>query len=115
VNEGAPHTPDAPVLRAADIAAVVRAAYRPVEQPAPAATGAETRIAGHVAALVEDGSTLQMGLGTLPEAIVRGLADHPRSGRAFRVIGDAVAELAEAGRSPTPARRTTGASASAAC
>ena len=97
VNEGAPHTPDAPVLRAADIAAAVRAAYRPVEQPAPAATDAETRIAGHVAALVEDGSTLQMGLGTLPEAIVRGLADRRDLGVHSGVIGDAVAELTEAG------------------
>jgi acyl-CoA hydrolase len=97
VNEGAPHSPDAPVLQARDVTAVVQAAYRPAEQHAPAGIDAERAIAEHVAALVEDGSTLQMGLGTLPEAIVRRLADRRDLGVHSGVIGDAVGELTRKG------------------
>jgi acyl-CoA hydrolase len=97
VNEAAPHSPDAPILRAGEITAVVAANYRPVEQPAPVAGEADERIAEHVAGLVEDGATLQMGLGSLPEAIVRRLADRRDLGVHSGAIGDAVAELSRSG------------------
>lgn len=40
-------------------------------RPEPGET--EKAIAGHVLELIEDGDTLQMGIGSIPEAIVRGL------------------------------------------
>jgi acyl-CoA hydrolase len=97
VNALAPHSPDAPVLRAGDVTAVVRAAYPPLEQPASSPTPADQRIAAHVAGLVEDGATLQMGIGSLPEIIMRGLAGHSDLGVHSGVIGDSVSELTERG------------------
>lgn len=55
------------------------------------------RIGEHVAAYVEDGATIQTGLGKVPGAVLRALAGR----RGLRIhsglIGDAVVDLAEAG------------------
>jgi acyl-CoA hydrolase len=97
VNRRAPHTPDAPVLRADEIAAIVEADYPPAElAPAPP-NDIDRRIAEHVAELVEDGATLQIGIGSLPDAIVRGLARHRELGVHSGAIGDAVADLIVSG------------------
>jgi|KBSSwiStaDraftv2_1062776.scaffolds.fasta_scaffold05428_14 acetyl-CoA hydrolase len=97
VNLGAPRTPDAPVLRAEEIAAVVPAQYRPLELSSPPPSEVDRLIAEHVAAIVPDGATLQLGIGTLPEAIVRGLGGHRDLGIHSGAIGDAVADLIRAG------------------
>lgn len=97
LNHGAPHTPDAPVLRAGQLAAVVTADYRPAEIAGPPANDVDLGIAAHVAGIVEDGATLQMGIGTLPEAIVRGLLHHRHLGVHSGAIGDAIAGLIESG------------------
>ena len=56
---------------------VIEAEYGLIELPQSAGEPdeVEKRIAAHVAGLVEDGSTLQVGAGTLPEAVVRQLVD----------------------------------------
>jgi acyl-CoA hydrolase len=97
VNRAAPHSPDAPILRADQIAAIVDADYPPLEHPAPAPTDVERRIAEHVGGLVDDGATLQIGIGSLPEAVVRGLTRHRDLGVHSGVIGDAIADLIESG------------------
>lgn len=56
-----------------------------------------TRIAAHVASLVPDGATIQVGLGALPEAVVSGLSGHRDLGVHSGLVGDAVAELMNAG------------------
>jgi acyl-CoA hydrolase len=97
VNALAPHSPDAPVLHSDDITAVVHGAYPPGELAAVSPGPADLQIAAHIAALVEDGSTLQMGIGSLPEVIVRGLADRRDLGVHSGAIGDSVADLTELG------------------
>ena len=57
----------------------------------------EQAIASRVAGLIEDGSTLQIGLGGIPAAVLRALANHRDLGIHSGLIGDEVADLAEAG------------------
>ena len=57
----------------------------------------DQRIAAHIAELVPNGATLQMGLGALPEAIAAALRGHRDLGVHSGAIGDAVADLIEAG------------------
>jgi acyl CoA:acetate/3-ketoacid CoA transferase beta subunit len=66
----------------------------PIAAPATPAPGpVEAAIAGHVAALVPDGATVEYGAGALPDAVVRAL-DRPVSIRTG-LATDAVVALAE--------------------
>lgn len=65
----------------------------PVGQPGER----ELRIAEHVAALVRDGDTIQIGVGALPEAIMRKLQGRAELGVHSGMITDGVLDLIEAG------------------
>jgi 4-hydroxybutyrate CoA-transferase len=55
------------------------------------------RIAAHVAELVEDGATLQMGIGSIPNAVLMKLKDHQRLGIHTEMFSDGVIDLIESG------------------
>jgi acyl-CoA hydrolase len=77
---------------------VVVPVSRPLlEAPAPPPTETDDRIADHVAVLIDDGDTIQIGVGALPEAILRRLHGASDLGIHSGMIGDAVADLVEAG------------------
>jgi acyl-CoA hydrolase len=97
VSEHMPWTGRGAELRRDEIDLVVRSCSVP---PAPAAVRfgpVEQAIAQHVAALVEDGSTLQIGLGGIPAAVLRALDRHRNLGIHSGLIGDELVELAERG------------------
>jgi acyl-CoA hydrolase len=71
---------------------------RPLVAAPPVRPGPiERRIAGHVAELVGDGDTIQLGVGGLPEAILGALAGHSDLGVHSGMISDAILDLIEAG------------------
>lgn len=71
---------------------------RPLLEAPPLQPGElEARIAGQVAALVEDGDTIQLGVGALPEAILGALHGHRDLGVHSGMISDGVLALIEAG------------------
>jgi acyl-CoA hydrolase len=57
----------------------------------------EEAIGRHIAALVEDGATLQMGIGGIPDAVLQQLRDRQDLGVHSEMISDGVMELMEAG------------------
>jgi acyl-CoA hydrolase len=57
----------------------------------------EVKIAEHVAGLIEDGSTLQMGIGAIPDAVLRTLANHKNLGIHTEMCSDGVIDLYEKG------------------
>ena len=97
VNEQAPWTWGERALRDDDLDYIIHTSRPPLElnQHAPGET--ELAIARNVAGLIEDGSTLQFGLGALPEAILSALADRRDLGIHSGAIGDKTAELMQAG------------------
>jgi acyl-CoA hydrolase len=84
-------------LRPEEIDVIVPASQPPAEYPEPPPAATDAAIAGHVAALVPDGATIQLGIGKLPAAIVRRLRGHRDLGVHSGMITDGVAELIEAG------------------
>lgn len=56
-----------------------------------------TRIGERVAALIEDGSTLQMGIGSVPDAVLRFLDGHKGLGIHTEMFSDGVIPLVEKG------------------
>ncbi|MBX3217227.1 MAG: acetyl-CoA hydrolase/transferase family protein [Labilithrix sp.] len=67
-----------------------------VHYAAQADAGTE-RIGRFVAELVEDGSTLQMGIGAIPDAVLRFLGDHKGLGVHTEMFSDGVVPLVEKG------------------
>lgn len=66
-----------------------------IELPEPSEI--EMRIGQHIANLVADGSTLQMGIGTIPNAALRAMANHKELGIHTEMFSDGVIELVEKG------------------
>ena len=97
VNPGIPWTHGGVHLRAGDFALCIDAEHPPLEQSRSAPGPAEQAIARHIAALVEDGATLQLGVGNLPEAVLAALHGHRDLGLHSGAVGDGIARLAEAG------------------
>ena len=94
VNERAPWTYGERPLLEADIDYTARA---PLELINPQAGAAELAVARNAAALIEDGATLQFGLGALPDTILAELAGRRDLGVHSGAIGDQVAVLMQAG------------------
>jgi 4-hydroxybutyrate CoA-transferase len=63
------------------------------------------RIAGHVADLIPDGATMQMGIGAIPDAVLKFLFNKKDLGIHSEMISDGVIDLVEAGVL-TSARKT---------
>ncbi len=97
VHPDVPWTDGGPWLHARDIACRVDALHPPAEPVRAPAGPAERAIAGHIAGLVEDGATLQLGIGNLPEAVLDALHGHRDLGLHSGAVGDGIARLAEAG------------------
>ncbi|MCB0643946.1 MAG: acetyl-CoA hydrolase/transferase family protein, partial [Phaeodactylibacter sp.] len=57
----------------------------------------ESQIGKHVAGLIEDGATLQMGIGNIPNAVLHNLTNHRRLGIHTEMFSDGVLPLIESG------------------
>lgn len=73
-----------------------------VDEPIPElerrpATDVELRIGRYVAELVDDGDTLQVGIGGIPDAVLAHLKDHRDLGVHSEMVSDGIMELLEAG------------------
>lgn len=105
VHPDVPWTYGGPFLRAGDIDLLV-ASDTPFPDAAATTPGpVEQAIGQHVASLVEDGATLQTGIGAIPDAVMAALHDKRDLGVHTGSIGDGIAALCEAGV-VTNARKT---------
>ena len=66
-----------------------------LEAPAPGEV--ERTIAGHIAGVIEDGATLQYGVGSVPAAILEALSDHKDMGLHSGLITEEIIDLVESG------------------
>lgn len=97
IHPDVPWTFGGPYLTAKDFTALV-ASDLPFPEGAPARIGeTELAIGRHAAALIEDGATLQVGIGTIPDAALAQLRDRRDLGVHSGAIGEGIAALCEAG------------------
>lgn len=97
VNPSVPWTHGARTLAASDFDLLVAARHAPVETLPAVPSEVDRQIAGRVAALVEDGATLQVGLGGVADAVLRLLTDRRDLGLHSGIVGDGIVDLAQAG------------------
>jgi acyl-CoA hydrolase len=84
-------------LHVDEVTYAVRADRPPAAVAAPLAGEVESRIGAQVAALVEDGATLQLGIGAIPNAVLARLGDRRDLGIHSEMFSDGVVDLAERG------------------
>lgn len=97
VHPDVPWTYGGPYLHASDIDLLVEG-EAPFDPMTPTTAGpVEIAIGRHVASLVEDGATLQTGVGAIPDAALTQLAGRRELGVHTGSIGDGITALCEAG------------------
>jgi acyl-CoA hydrolase len=97
VNANAPRTHGSRVVRAEDCDFILESDAPLLASPSPAASDAEAAVGNRVAGLIEDGATLQIGLGGIPRSVVRALAGRTRLGLHSGLLTDDVVDLHELG------------------
>lgn len=71
---------------------------RPIHEHEPSEISeVEQQIGGHVASLIEDGATLQMGIGNIPNAVLSYLGNHKKLGIHTEMFSDGVLPLIQNG------------------
>ncbi|HEX6990686.1 MAG TPA: acetyl-CoA hydrolase/transferase C-terminal domain-containing protein [Gemmatimonadales bacterium] len=97
INPQMPRTHGDGLIHVNDIDWAVDVDY-PIAEHQPAALGpVEREIGQHVAALVENGATLQLGIGSIPDAVLAALTSHEELGIHSEMFSDGVIDLVERG------------------
>ena len=97
INEQMPRTLGHTLVPFAKIQAFVHTS-RPLHEHPPAVPSAvDDAIGEHVAALIDDGATLQMGIGAIPDAVLRRLHNKHDLGVQTEMFSDGVIDLVESG------------------
>lgn len=97
VNEQAPWTHSAHPFDSGLVDLAVPTSRPLVEVPTRPPTPVEERVAHHVAGLVEDGATVQLGIGGAPGAVAGLLTGHRDLGLHSGVLGDSAVDLIASG------------------
>ena len=97
INDQAPAVLGDTDVHIGDIDHAVHVSHPPVELKSAPPGDAAKAIGMHVARLIRDGDTLQVGLGTLPDACLSALSGRKDLGLHSGTIGDRAADLVDAG------------------
>ncbi|MCY6371912.1 acetyl-CoA hydrolase/transferase family protein [Clostridium ganghwense] len=97
VNDKMPRTLGDSFIHISEIDYIVESSHPLIELQPPKIGEVEKAIGEHCASLVEDGSTLQLGIGAIPDAVLLFLKDKKDLGIHSEMISDGVVELVEAG------------------
>ncbi len=97
INKAMPFSYGDPVIHIDKIDACVECDDPLVEVPTAVPTEAELRIGAAIAEHIPDGATLQIGVGGIPNAVIRALADHRHLGLHTEAMTDGVLPLLESG------------------
>lgn len=97
INAAVPRTLGDAFIHADELAFAVAANRPPASVIAPPSSEIEGRIGAQVAALIEDGATLQLGIGAIPNAVLARLDDRRDLGIHSEMFSDGVVDLTERG------------------
>lgn len=97
INPRVPFTPGDAVINLSQLSAAVEVDEPLVEVPTATPTEAEIRIGNSIAELIPDGATMQIGVGGIPNAVIRALMDHKHLGLHTEAMTDGVLPLLEKG------------------
>ncbi len=97
INKSMPFSYGDPVIHISELVAAVVVDDPLVEVPTPEPTEKEIKIGNYIAELIPDGATLQIGVGGIPNAVIRALENHKHLGLHTEAMTDGVLPLLEKG------------------
>lgn len=97
VNEQMPRTHGDGIIHISEIDALVEGNMPLPQTLLPPANAVEDQIGNHIASMIEDGSTLQMGIGNIPNSVLAKLTNHKNLGIHTEMFSDGVIPLVEKG------------------
>lgn len=97
INPNVPYLPGDAVIHVSQLAAAVEVDEPLVEVPTAIPTEEEIRIGNYIAELIPDGATMQIGVGGIPNAVIRALANHKHLGLHTEAMTDGVLPLLKSG------------------
>ena len=97
VNDQLPWTFCEPPVEPARLGLIVRTSRRPAQMAAEPVGALEQEIARHLGRYIDDGTTIQIGIGAIPDAVMAGLGDRRDLGIHSGLITDRIADLIEHG------------------
>lgn len=97
INPHMPYSYGDPVIHISKLAAAVEVNDPLVEVPTPQPSEEDILIGKHIAERIPDGATLQIGVGGIPNAVIRALSDHKHLGLHTEAMTDGVLPLLEKG------------------
>jgi 4-hydroxybutyrate CoA-transferase len=97
VNRQMPRTYGDSFIHVSRLDHIVETDYPLPEAPQGGSSPAHERVGQHIAELIPDGATLQMGIGSIPDAVLRCLTGHKNLGIHSELFSDGVIDLVEQG------------------
>lgn len=97
VNPNMPRTHGDGLIHIDQLECAVEADEELIEVTVPGRNGVSRSIGRHCAELIEDGATLQMGIGAIPDAVLEALDGHKDLGIHSEMFSDGVIKLVEKG------------------
>jgi acyl-CoA hydrolase len=97
VNPRCPRTLGDSFIHVSRLSSIVEVDYELPELPREPSDAIAERVGAHVATLVRDGDTLQLGIGAIPDAVLAALGSKRDLGIHTEMFSDGVMRLAESG------------------
>lgn len=97
VNRQMPRTLGNSFIHVGRLHYVVETDYPLPEAPQGGSSDLHLQIGQHIAEMIPDGATLQMGIGSIPDAVLRNLGNHKDIGVHTELFSDGVIDMVERG------------------
>ncbi|MCP5095882.1 MAG: acetyl-CoA hydrolase/transferase family protein [Chloroflexi bacterium] len=97
VNRQMPRTLGDSFIHVSRFNHIVESDYPVPEAPQGGSSDIHLRIGAHIAEMIPDGATLQMGIGNIPDAVLQNLTNHRDLGIHTELFSDGVVDMVESG------------------
>ncbi len=97
VNPRMPRTLGDSFIHVSRLHTIVEVDYPLPEAPQGGGSEEHLTVGSHIAELIPDGATLQMGIGSIPDAVLKNLTSHRDLGIHTELFSDGVIDMVEAG------------------
>ncbi len=97
INRQMPRTLGDCFIHVSRLRHIVEVDYPLPEAPQGGSSELHMRVGQHIAEMIPDGATLQMGIGSIPDAVLKNLENHKDLGVHTELFSDGVIDMVEAG------------------